>query len=453
MVSSRPATIGKGGKRIWCYPVEINGPRLRVRTFLAAVLLLLFYSAPFYVWNEAPFIRLHFSKGFFFLFGQPIAMAEMYHFVFLIILLVLILFLSAALWGRIWCGYACPQTIFIEHILRRIEFYIEGPALHRKANDLKKITISKISKKTLKYFLFLIVCVSFSVTLVSYFMDPLIAWQFSDTTANLVTIILTSLAMFNGTYWREQFCTLACPYARIQSAFEDPNSKSFGYDANRGEPRGKFKPDNSSAGDCIDCRLCVRVCPTSIDIRDGMNQLECLNCGRCADACDSIMINLKRPKGLIRFDSETNLNLNAAFSKNVAPLRKHVLFYFIAIFTLCGYGIFEFIERKSVGVQIFAVGQTPYFQTGNRISNLLQIKLSNQSSKIQDLKIAIENPVFRIDSPQEAKAILPGETRILPFLVSFDPNSYDGIDTNISVISQYSGEIIKIPRKFVKPGR
>ncbi|MDP6963640.1 MAG: cytochrome c oxidase accessory protein CcoG, partial [Planctomycetota bacterium] len=220
----------------------------------------------------------------------------------------LAVFLITALLGRAWCGWACPQTVYLEFLYRPLERLIYGEHGGRAKEEVP------VYKRGLKYVVFFLVSMHLAHTFLSYFIGPnvMFDWSFGNPAnhpaAFAIVYSITALMMFDFGYFREQMCTLICPYARLQSALLDRDSLIIGYDEGRGEPRHKGKAnDGNFAGDCIDCNLCVAACPTGIDIRDGL-QLECIACTQCADACDAVMTKVKRPKGLIRFASQNTLS-------------------------------------------------------------------------------------------------------------------------------------------------
>lgn len=424
--SHRPSTIAEGGSRIWIYPQDVNGLYSKIRVMVAIPLLLLFYVLPWSSWNGFPLLRLSLGERAFFFLGQPILIQEFYHFAFLFLLALLVLFLMSALWGRVWCGYGCPQTIFIEQVLRRIERWIEGPAASRKINDSKKRTPKQLAKKILKQFVFFLVSLSFGLTAVSYFAAPQIVFSFSSGAATVMVVLLTSMAWFDGAYWREQFCHLVCPYARLQSVMISKASKTIGYDSQRGEPRRKGK-NREGAGDCIDCGFCVRVCPSGIDIRQGINQLECVACARCIDACDSIMASIEKPKGLIRYDSELNFenkDRGVTFWSNFK--RPRVLFLFVLCVTLFVSGLYGFIVRKEFHVQVLSVPGVPFVLEGDKIKNIYTLKIGNQSRTEQSFVVTLKNSKFaKIESPHELGLVPAGDERFFPLLITLDSSTQE----------------------------
>jgi cytochrome c oxidase accessory protein FixG len=319
MIPDQPRTIKRGGGRQWLHPTRVKGRYQTLRTISTIALLAFMFAAPWLTIGGLPFIRLSFLAESFYLLGQPILIYEFYHFVQLALLLVVTLFLASAYFGRIWCGYACPQTIFIEQIFERIQTLIEGPAAHRIATQNAPMTTARLLRKIVKQAAFLAVSAAFGFNLVAIFVGP--ENIFASTAAVTVALLLTALAWFDSAYWREQFCHIACPYARFQSVMQDLNTRTIGYDAKRGEPRRKGK-QRDGAGDCIDCGLCTRVCPSGIDIRQGASQLECTGCARCVDACDNVMATIKKPSGLIRYDKLHVFESPSQKSSEVPPSKR-----------------------------------------------------------------------------------------------------------------------------------
>ncbi len=274
------------------------------------VLILVYALLPWIPIGGFPAVFLDVAKGQFHLFGMTLLAQDLWLSFFIITGMGFGLFYVTALFGRVWCGWACPQTVFLETVYRTIERWIEGDATARRRLDSAEWNGSKLMKRIAKHTLFIMISVIIAHLFLSYFVSlpglyelmrhsPLENWKLF-----LFVFALSVLLYGNFAWFREQFCIVLCPYGRLQSALLDEHSIIIGYDETRGEPRGK--PTDPSHGDCIDCRRCVQVCPTGIDIRNGL-QMECIGCANCIDACDDIMEKLGRPLGLVRYDSQSGL--------------------------------------------------------------------------------------------------------------------------------------------------
>lgn len=307
------ATADERGRRIWVFPTKPRGRLHRWRAVVAAVLLVILFGVPFVRINGYPLLQLDVLNRKFFIFGQVFWPQDLYLFVLFAISLAVFIVLFTAAWGRIFCGWICPQTIFMEMVFRKIEYWIDGDAPKQRALTNAPWTPTKIGKRLLKHGIFFGISFLIGNTLLAYFIGTdalfdIVTSPPSEHLSGFVMMVIFSLVFYWIFSWfREQVCTLVCPYGRLQSVLIDANSIVVAYDHKRGEPRGPVtKGDENPYGDCIDCGLCVRVCPTGIDIRNG-TQLECVNCTACIDACDEIMDKVNRPRGLIRYASEENI--------------------------------------------------------------------------------------------------------------------------------------------------
>lgn len=329
----RIATVDAQGHRNWIYPKKPKGPFYEYRKWVSYVLLLFLFGMPFIKVNGEPLLLFNVIERKFILFGVYFAPQDFHLFVFAMLIFIIFIALFTVIYGRLFCGWVCPQTIFMEMVFRRIEYWIEGDANAQKRLNRAPWTAEKLLKKVGKQAIFFVIAVLVANTFLAYIigLDDVIRIATEPVSQNFggfTSMILFSAAFyFVFSYLREQVCTTICPYGRLQGVLLDKNSIVVAYDYERGEPRGKIrKPKKSKAlstegaavkedpiqaiqqqlGDCIDCTLCVQVCPTGIDIRDG-TQLECVNCTACIDACDEVMVKVNRPKGLIRYDSDQGI--------------------------------------------------------------------------------------------------------------------------------------------------
>ena len=302
------STLNPDGTRLWMRPKAAFGRWWKRRRVVAWVLMILFNVIPWLTVNGKPLMLLDVIHRDFVFFGVVFQPTEVLLLALLLITVFLSIFLITALLGRGWCGWACPQTVYLEFLYRPIERLVYGEHGGRAKQDVP------MYKRVIKFGLFFIVSLHLSHTFLAYFIGPedMFHWTTgspSDHPAGFAIVYgVAALMMFDFGFFREQMCTLVCPYARLQSVLLDRDSLIIGYDDQRGEPRhkGKKKSDTQS-GDCIDCNLCVAACPTGIDIRDGL-QLECIACTQCIDACDAVMEKIERPRGLIRFASQNTLS-------------------------------------------------------------------------------------------------------------------------------------------------
>ena len=307
------STISEEGSRNWIYPQKPKGPLYDKRKLVSYAYLALFFTVPFIKLNGEPLLLLNVLERKFIIFGLIFWPQDLFLAALALLTFMVFIVLFTVVFGRLFCGWVCPQTIFMEMVFRRIEYWIEGDANQQRRLNKQSWNREKITKKAGKLLAFFALSFVIGNFFYSYIigMDELIkiiTEPFSEHVGGFLGMIAFSgVFFFVYTYFREQVCLVVCPYGRLQGVLLDRNSIVVAYDYVRGEPRTKPKKvEDTKAGDCIDCKACVRVCPTGIDIRNG-TQLECVNCTACIDACDHIMEEIGKPKGLIRYDSENGI--------------------------------------------------------------------------------------------------------------------------------------------------
>lgn len=420
------ATVDRRGVRHWVYATVVKGAWHRRRALVASALLLLYLLPPWLSFGGHQAVLLDIAQRKFFFFSAEFWATDS-QFLFLILgLLAFSLFFFTAWCGRIWCGWACPETVFLEFIFRPLEILIEGKAGQRRRLDSSPGGVGKLLRKGVKLGAYSAVSLLIGATFVAYFAgtDALIGMLKSSPLQFPVsfglTIAIALLALFQFGWFREQFCTILCPYARFQSVLMDERSIIIGYDRRRGEPRGKF--DQPARGDCVDCGLCVRACPTGIDIRNGV-QLECIACAQCIDACDSIMSQIKRPAGLIRYDTEEGLNTGAKRS----AVRPRMLIYGALFVLFLGIFCAALSLRRAVDFQVLrGRGIAPYsLLPSGEISNQLQIRVSNKTSQERSFSVMVQGATgVRFVTPLNPFAVKPGEQRTLPLFIFVSAAAY-----------------------------
>lgn len=307
------ASLTADGSRSYIYPASVRGRFQRYRQSLHLALLGFFLALPWIKIGGHQAVLLNIPDRHFSVFGLTFLAHDAPIFFFIPAIFALCLIFVTAMWGRLWCGWACPQTVFIETIFRRIERWIEGNHLAQRKLNQESLSLTKLWKKSLKWVLFLFVTLIVTHTFIAYFVGSSELLQIiqgpptENWPAFVAMAILSAIFLFDFGWFREQFCIIACPYGRFQSVMLDQKTINIFYDEKRGEPRkGKNLPTEQQ-GDCINCFRCVQVCPTGVDIRRGTPQLECIACTACIDACDEIMEKVNKPRGLIRYTSQASL--------------------------------------------------------------------------------------------------------------------------------------------------
>lgn len=375
------ATISKQGERVWIHPKKPKGSYHNKRLIVSLVLLVILFGVPFLKMNGMPMFLFHVMERKFIIFGQIFWPQDFYLIVigFLTALVFIVLF--TVVFGRVFCGWVCPQTIFMEMVFRKIEYWIEGDYRQQKKLMQQEWDFEKIWKKTLKHFVFILMASLISHTFWAYIiglegvLEVLSDPMDEHTTGFIVLTVFTGAFYWVFSSFREQVCIIACPYGRLQGVMLDKNSLTVIYDFLRGENRGKNtknRPEN--AGDCIDCNQCVDVCPTGIDIRNG-TQLECINCTACMDACDGVMELVGKPKGLVRVDSEDGIEKGTKLVINT-----RIIAYGAVLVVLLGVLTTLLLIRDDVEITVLR-SQGQLFQRTEQgtIKNLYKINLLNKT--------------------------------------------------------------------------
>ena len=406
--------LEKTGKRHWIYPKQVNGFYYKARTAFGILLLAILFGMPFIKINGHPFMLFNILERKFIIFGVPFFPQDFFLLALTLIAFVVFVALFTVVFGRLFCGWACPQTIFMEMVFRRIEYWIEGDANAQKRLNESPWTTEKIIKKTAKHFLFILVSFTIAHTFLSYLVgiDALFAMMREGIAENWRTFL--ALVLFTGAFYavfafvREIVCIVVCPYGRMQSVLLDSNSVVVAYDFVRGEPRGKLKKgDTTPKGDCIDCKLCVQVCPTGIDIRNG-TQLECINCTACIDACDEVMEKIGKPKKLIRYDSMNGIKTGKKlrFTGRMAGYSAVL----VLLLTIIGVALFT---RAEIQANIMRTPGMMYQQIDkNTVANLYNITLVNKTFDEKTVTLALDETqagVIKIVGNQKAFKLKPQE--------------------------------------------
>ena len=392
------ATINSNGKRNWIYAQKPKGRLYNARSIVSIVYLVLFFSIPFIRINGTPFFLFNILERRFIFFGVTFWPQDFFIFGIGMLVFILFIVLFTVVFGRAFCGWACPQTVFMEMVFRKIEYWIEGDATHQKMLNRQPWTNEKIIKKTAKHFVFFLMAFIIANTFLAYIIGTdelfkLITEPVTEHIGGFISILVFT-GVFYGVYswFREQVCLIVCPYGRLQGVMTDRNSILVAYDYTRGEPRGKYKKaDRASKGDCIDCNQCVKVCPTGIDIRNG-TQLECISCTACIDACDNIMDKVGSPRGLIRYASE-----NGIANKQKLRITSRIAAYSAVLVALLGVFVVLLATRKDVDTTILRTpGMLFQEQENNMISNLYNIRLINKTHKKMPVTLKLESEKGRI---------------------------------------------------------
>lgn len=387
------ATVDETGKRKWIYPTKPKGKLYNWRKYLSYIYLVLFFGLPLLKVGGEPLFMFNVVERKFILFGMIFWPQDFFIFGLGMLIFIVFIALFTVIFGRVFCGWACPQTIFMEMLFRRIEYWIIGDAAHQKAFKKMPWNREKITKTLVKNGLFFGLSFLIANTFLAYIIgvDEVIkiaTEPLREHLAGFISILIfTAVFFFVYSWFREQVCIIMCPYGRMQGVLLDKESIVVAYDYTRGEPRHKYTKDPTVVrGDCIDCGLCVKVCPTGIDIRNG-TQLECVNCTACIDACDHMMESVKQPLGLIRFDSEKGIA-----EKKKLSITGRMIAYSVVLTILIGIEVALLTTRSDYDATVLRAKGMLYQERPNeQVSNLYTIKLVNKTRDTFPVELRIEN--------------------------------------------------------------
>jgi cytochrome c oxidase accessory protein FixG len=390
------ATVDSRGKRLWLYPKKPSGRFHQWRVAVTIVLLSILFAGPFMKIHGQPFFLFNIFERKFVILGQAFWPQDFILLAITLITFFVFIILFTVVFGRVWCGWMCPQTLFMEMVFRKIEYAIEGDAAAQRRLDKEPWHINKILKKTLKHTIFLIISLLIAHTVMAYLIgiENTLAIVSHSPAENIAgfTGLMAFTVIFYGVFakFREQACIAVCPYGRLQGVLLGKSSIVVAYDWVRGEPRGHLKKNLqplATQGDCIDCKLCVHVCPTGIDIRNG-TQLECVNCTACIDACDDVMLKVGKPKGLIRFASYNSIKDGVAKIINA-----RVFGYSFLLTGLLAILGFALATRSDVETTVLKVPGTLYQREPGLITNLYNVEFVNKTFNTLSLELRVESPV------------------------------------------------------------
>lgn len=441
-------TLNQDGTRRLVRPKLYRGRYYAARFWVAWGLIALFVTLPFLRLAGKPLIMLDVPAREFVLFGTTFLPTDGVLLMLLMLTIFVGIFLITALWGRVWCGWGCPQTVYMEFVFRPIERWLEGS----RGRQLELDRSGPNPKRILKWGIFALLSVLVGNVFLAYFVgtDRLGRWMTQSPLEHPVPFLIVAgtaaLVYFDFAYFREQMCTITCPYARLQSVLLDRHSSIVGYDAQRGEPRGHGR---ARGGDCIDCKACVIACPTGIDIRNGL-QLECIACAQCIDACDTVMDKIGKPRGLVRYASKQLFESGKLSSR----IRPRILIYpALLVALLSGLWVFGREHTQPAEITVLRGIGAPFLEQEGRIQNQLRIKIRNRSSTTRSFTLTVNQAGdSRLITPENPVVLEPGAQATALAIVLSQPSLFqDGVREVLVEVGDEQGYTIAIPYKLLGP--
>ena len=448
-------TIREDGSRRFLHPATPRGQWINARRAVAWMLIAFFATLPWIEVGGYPAVFLDIEHRRFHLMGATLGLSDIWLLFFAITGLGFSIYAVTALLGRIWCGWACPQTVYLEHVFRWVDNLMEGDPIQRA--QLDKTPWSEPRKLVVRggrAIIYLLLCWLVAHIFLAYFVSipglyPMITGAPSaHPKAFFAMAAATGVLFFNFWWFREQLCLIICPYGRLQSALIDENSVIVGYDAKRGEPRGKAN-SGTQAGDCVDCRRCVQVCPTGIDIRQGL-QMECIACTACIDACDDIMTKLRRPQGLIRYAS-----LNELAGGRTQLLRPRTVIYGMLLLIGATVATVAALRVSDASFQLTRnPGTTLFIESDQAVTNIFRAKIQNKGDRTAHYRIHAEGTSLPVELPNQSTGfeVAPQAEVIIPVIVTLRREHYRGEFDLRLALSDETGKVRVVQRvHFIGP--
>lgn len=423
------STLNEDGSRKWIRPRPSHGRTQRARHAVAYFLIALFASLPWLRMNDKPVLLLDIVHREFTILGTTFFATDTLLLAFTLVTIFVSIFAITAIFGRLWCGWACPQTVYLEFVFRPIERFFDGTPGRAGQTIFKKLGISGPAK----FAAYLLLSFFVANVFLAYFVgtDNLVRWVTRPPTEHsvgfMLVVFVTGAMLFDFGYFREQMCIVACPYGRFQSVLLDRHSMIVGYDAKRGEPRGRQQKKDLSlpvlepaarSGDCVDCGLCVATCPTGIDIRNGL-QLECIHCAQCIDACNAVMTKLDRPEGLIRYGTQSEFG-----GEKRRFWRPRLAWYGTVLTVIITIATMWVVNREPADVLLLnQTGRTFTLEPGGRITNHARLKFTNRNDTTQTFTVKPTDP--KVSLQVVVEPVVDGRKGMtIPIIVSAPPEMF-----------------------------
>ncbi|MBD5782400.1 cytochrome c oxidase accessory protein CcoG [Pelagicoccus sp. NFK12] len=444
--------VNDDGSRYIIHPADAKGRFTLSRRLVAYALVLVYAALPWIEIGGYPALFLDTDAMRFHFLGMTFGSQDLWLAFFLISGLGFGLFYVTALLGRIWCGWACPQTVFLEHVYRRVERWIEGDAVKRRKLDAAGWGFERIWKRGLKHALFVFLSLALAHMFMAYFVSVPGLWNMmheapaENWKVFVFVFAYAAVLYFNFAWFREQLCIVICPYGRLQSALIDEHSMVIGYDEKRGEPRGKAKA--ADVGDCIDCNRCVQVCPTGIDIRQGL-QMECIGCSACIDACDTVMDKLKRPRGLIRYDSMEGLE-----GRKTKYLRPRMILYTVLLLIGASVLLFSLQGLGDATITAWRAPGSSYYVDADVVRNQFMVRVTNTRNEVGNYRLALdsEQAGVQVRGVDQSFEIESNGDLVRPVVVLVDKADFKGpFSMTVRVLDDEGETLMKRPLEFIGP--